>query len=105
MIMGKYILFFASILGSTASFGQYPVTPATVPKNLHIYSSSGNAYVDMVAHDCSGYRYELLRSHVAFDNIFALLLSAQVSGKKVQLRFSGCNSIPQGVIEGAYLVD
>jgi hypothetical protein len=76
-----------------------------VPKNLHVYSTSGGTYVDLVAAGCSGERYYLSPNHVKYDAIFAILLAAQTSGKKVQVRVDKCinGSNPQGIIIGVYL--
>ena len=81
------------------------ITPAVVPKNLHVYSLAGNAYVDLVSFECSGTRFLLEYSHRKYDAIFSLLLSAQLAKKKVKLRIDGCNANNQGKIIGAYLVE
>lgn len=77
-------------------------TPAEVPTNLHVYSGS-TIYVDLVAHDCSGRRYYIKNDHVRYDSIVSILLAAQLSQRKVQLRISGCNAKNQGEIIGVYL--
>lgn len=77
-------------------------TPAEIPANLHVYSGS-TIYVDLVAHDCSGRRYYIKNDHVRYDSIVSILLAAQLSQRKVQLRISGCNAKNQGEIIGVYL--
>ncbi|MBW3533000.1 hypothetical protein [Shewanella sp. NKUCC06_TVS] len=81
------------------------VTPAVVPKNLHIYNVQGSTYVDIVAHDCSGSRYHLNPNHPKYDAIFSMLLSAQLAERKVMVKFDDCinGSNPQGEIIGVYL--
>jgi hypothetical protein len=81
------------------------VIPAAVPKNLHVYNAAGNTYVDTIAYDCSQVRYHLNPGHAKYDAIYSMLLAAQISGKKVQLRIDGCNTIAQGNIIGIYLVE
>lgn len=66
-------------------------TTAAVPKNLHIYSTSGNAYVTLPSKGCSTKGvYSLSGSHPKFDAIFSMLLAAQVGGKEVVARFESC---------------
>lgn len=81
------------------------VTPAAVPKNLHVYSTTGSTYVDHVSQGCSRSRYYLSPNHVKYDAIFSILLAAQLSERKVKLFFSDCvnGSNPQGNIVGVQL--
>lgn len=95
-------LFFSSLSQASAFH-----TPVAVPKNLHVYNTAGSTYVDLVAANCSGYRYYLSQNHPKYDAIFSILLAAQTAGKKVQLRVDKCinGSNPQGNIIGVYLKD
>lgn len=79
------------------------VTAASVPQNIHIYSTSGTLYFDHVAKGCSGYRYYLSTSHPSFDPIVSILLAAQLAERKVVIRFGSCNSNNQGSVIGVYL--
>jgi len=79
------------------------VTPAAVPKYLHVYDEHGNTYVDMPPHACSNNRYRLAPEHKKYDAIYSSLLAAQMAGKEVRLRVNGCNSQAQGHIIGVYL--
>lgn len=80
------------------------LSPSAVPTNLHIYNKNGNTYVDHVAQHCSSGRYYIDPSHKAYDQIVAILLSAQVAGHKVVLRYDGCaNRGTQGKVIGVYL--
>jgi hypothetical protein len=98
----KYIFTLIVFLISASSVAQ-EVTTEAVPKNLHIYSTSGTFYFDHVAVGCSGYRYNLAPSHPSFDTIVSLLLAAQMAEKKVVVRFDGCHSNGQGKVVGVYL--
>ena len=80
-------------------------TPATVPKNLHVYDSAGNTYVDLVAYDCSGGRYHISPAHPKYNIIVSIMMAAQMANKKVVARFDGCNTVPQGKVIGVYLQD
>jgi hypothetical protein len=96
----------AAVALSVISVGASAVdvfTPNAIPKKLHIYSSSGDAFVDMPTVGCAGGRYILSVNHVKFDAIFSLLLTAQTTGTEISLRINGCNSQNQGNIVGAFL--
>jgi hypothetical protein len=82
------------------------ISPAAIPKNLHVYDGSGNTYVDLVAGQCTGSRYFINPDHVKYDAMVSILLAAQVSGKKVQVRYDGCsNNGVQGRVIGVYLLE
>jgi len=74
-----------------------------VPRNIHVFSTSGTVYVDMHNAGCSGSRYALPKSHPAYDTIVSFLLAAQMANKKVQLRLDGCIGNGQGKIIGVYV--
>jgi hypothetical protein len=93
-----FLLSFSSLVAGEATYTDY-----YVPQNLHIYSTSGMAYVKLAAHDCSGHTYQLSPTHPGFEQIFSLLLAAQISGQQVRARFDGCASNGQGRIVGVYL--
>lgn len=104
--MKKLIKFLSVITAFTFSgMSAATVTPEVVPKNLHVYNSIGNTFVDLLPAGCSRARYFLSPKHVKYDAIFAILLSAQTSNKKVQVRIDKCvnGSNPQGNIVGVYL--
>ena len=105
-LMKKLLLaLLMSLCFISVSQAQSMLTPAAVPKNLHVYNKAGNTYVDTIATECSGVRYILEPTHAKYNAVFSLLLAAQMGGKKVSLKFSECNNIPQGIIEGVYLVE
>lgn len=80
------------------------LSPSAVPDNLHVYNQNGLTYVDHVAEHCSSKRYYIDPNHKAYDQIVAILLSAQVAGRKVVLRYDGCvNRGTQGKVIGVYL--
>ena len=90
----------------TNAFAVPDVTTAAVPKNLHVYDSTGKTYVDHVQGVCTTVRYHISPSHVKYDAIVSILLSAQMSNKKVVIRYNGCvNSGSQGELIGVYLVE
>ena len=92
------------LISSMSAAMALPVnTTQAVPKNLHVYNTAGNTYVDLVPHGCSGTRYILNPIHSKYDAIVSILLSAQIAGKNVVLRYEGCNSNLQGQIVGVYL--
>ena len=97
----KYFLLL--LIFSVQVMAEPSVTTSAVPKNLHVYNSNGSTYVDLVPHGCSGTRYYLSPAHAKYDAIVSILLAAQLAGKKVVIRYDGCNSIPQGNIIGVYL--
>lgn len=90
------------------SFGALKAAPintvSAVPRNLHVYNTAGSTYVDHVKDSCSSHRYYISPSHVKYDAIVSILLSAQIAKKKVQLRYDGCvNNDAQGNVVGVYL--
>ena len=104
--MNKYSRLLLLSIVCSFSLQATPVTTIpVVPKNIHIYSDSGSTYVDLVAAGCSGYRYYLPTKHPKYDTIMSILIAAQLSNKKVQGRFDGCNSNSQGKLIGVYLKD
>lgn len=78
-------------------------TPPAIPRNLHIYNSSGYSYVDLVSSGCSSIRYVISPLHVKYDAIMSILLAAQVANREVVIRFDGCNTLNQGQLVGVYL--
>ena len=79
-------------------------TPPSPPNNLHVYDTIGNTYVDHLLDACGSRRYHLSPNHNKYDAIFSVLLAAQVSKKKVIIRYDGCfNNNQQGEIIGVYL--
>jgi len=79
-------------------------TPPSPPNNLHVYDTIGNTYVDQLLDTCGSRRYHLSPNHNKYDAIFSVLLAAQVSKKKVIIRYDGCfNNNQQGEIIGVYL--
>lgn len=105
MQLKSYLVIVLFILSMNKLHAAPVVTPAAVPSMLHVYDAHGNTYVDLVAHGCSGKRYRLNPSHVKYDAVVSVLLSAQVAKKKVVIRYDGCNGVPQGNVIGVYLVD
>ena len=93
---------FLTMLGSNTQAAAEN-TPAAVPKNLHVWNTAGDTYVDLVSSGCSYSRYRLSPSHAKYDTIVSILMAAQISGHKVVIRFDGCNSVNQGTIVGVYL--
>lgn len=89
------MLFSSSVFGLT--------TPETIPKNLHIYSAGGSTFVDAVPHECSGSRYIIKNDHIRYKEIFSMLMAAQISKTKVQLRFEECTDRGRGEVIGVYL--
>ncbi len=78
-------------------------TPEEIPQNIHIVDFAGNTYVDLVPSTCSGSRYYISPGHTKYDTIVSILLAAQISGKKIVLRYDGCNGQNQGKIIGVFL--
>ncbi|WP_153301834.1 hypothetical protein [Endozoicomonas arenosclerae] len=79
-------------------------TDDAVPENLHVYNASGDVYVDHLVDECPTGRYYINRSHPAFETIISILISAQISGKEVKLRYDECrNNGSQGNVVGVYL--
>lgn len=79
--------------------------PAT-PSNLHIYNTGGAAYVQLKAKGCNTTGlYYLSPDHKAFNSIFSILLTAQISSRQVVVNFNECinGNNPRGVITGVYL--
>jgi hypothetical protein len=100
----KIVLLTAVMLAAPVANASPKTTPAAVPKNLHVYNQNGNTYVDHLPADCSSKRYYLSPNHKAYDQIVAILLSAQIAHKKVVLRYDGCtNRGTQGKVIGVYL--
>jgi hypothetical protein len=99
------ILLIASVILATPIANAAPkVTPAAVPQNLHVYDQNGNTYIDHLPHDCTSKRYYISPNLRAYDQIVAILLSAQIAQKKVVLRYNGCtNRGTQGKVIGVYL--
>lgn len=85
----------------SVSFGEN-FSNYSIPKNLHVYNSSGDAYVD-VKFNGSYKRAWLKVSHPKYNAIFALLLAAQLNDETVQIRSLSTNSQGQPVIDGVYL--
>ncbi|MQP57741.1 hypothetical protein FZF11_19930 [Vibrio parahaemolyticus] len=97
MLTGTFLL-------SAPALAEIEETSSMVPKNLHIYDVQGSTFVDLPAHGCSGARYYLDPNHPKYDAILSILLSAQLAGEKVVVRFDGCiNNNTQGRIVGVYL--
>lgn len=96
---------FICILLTTTVMADPLKTDGAIPANLHIYNEAGNTYVDHLAGYCSSRRFILNPNHLKYDELFSLLLAAQMAKKEVRLRFDGCNSIGQGKIVGVYLAD
>ena len=89
-----------------SGFAQNRNTEPGIPDSLHIYNTAGDTYVDHVMDTCLSRRYHLSPNHVKYDAIFSVLLTAQTTQKKVQLKYNGCvNNNQQGEIIGVYLVD
>ena len=79
-------------------------TNAMVPENLHVYNTAGAIYVDMHVDACTGKRYYLSSNNKNYESIYSMLLAAQISQRKVVLRYDGCtNRGSQGKIVGVYL--
>lgn len=95
----KWLVFLATLGMSCMTFGQ-SVTSWAVPRNLHIYSTSGSTFVDHVVHGCAGARYKLSGTHPKYDALFSMLMAAQLADRRVALRYNGCG---QGDIIGVYL--
>ena len=85
------------------AFADIYLTPAAIPENLHVYNENGNTYVDHVVQHCTSERYYIDPDHRAYNQIVAILLSAQVAQKQVVLRYDGCHSNGQGKLIGVYL--
>lgn len=100
--MKKYI--FVTILMLAFSAESYAVdnTPPEIPKDFHVYDTSGNTYVRLIASGCSGITYHLGGNHPKYDTIVSVLLTAQTAQREVQLRFDGCNGQGQGEIVGIF---
>lgn len=78
-------------------------TPAVIPRNLHVYDSAGDSYVDLASYDCSAYRYYINPNIPAYKTIMSILLTAEVTQRPVVIKFDGCNSSNQGIVVGVYL--
>ncbi|WP_444956985.1 hypothetical protein [Microbulbifer sp. ZKSA002] len=79
-------------------------TGDAVPSFLHIFSETGNAYVDHQSGYCNTDRFVLYTTHEKYDAVFSMLLSAQMAEKEVMIRFDGCvNDGDFGKIIGVYL--
>jgi len=93
-------------VASTSVLSAAPdVTGPAVPQNLHVFDALGNTYVDHAPHGCSGKTFLISADHVKYNAIVSILLAAQISGKRVALRYDGCNTAPQGLVVGVYLQD
>ena len=103
--MQKPLLFLSLAFISFNATSAIEHVAMVVPKNLHVYDFSGNTFVDLKAHGCSGFRYHLSPNHPKYDAIFSVLLAAQLAKKTVSVRFDGCvnGSNAQGEIIGVYL--
>ena len=99
----KNLFLIATLLLSGLTYANPEFTPESVPKNLHIYSETGNAFVRLTAHGCAWGTYIIDNDHIEFDAIFSLILAAQISQKPIKLRFDGCNANNQGIVVGVYL--
>ena len=100
----KNILIAVFLFVPSFALADVHLSPSAVPTNLHIYNQTGLTYVDHVAQHCSSKRYFIDPSHRAYDHIVSILISAQVAGRKVVLRYDGCvNKGTQGKIIGVYL--
>jgi len=97
------MLLLTGILLTDYAHATATTTPPSVPRNLHVYNSNGDTYVDLVADTCSGYRYHLSPNHGKYDVIVSILLAAELAGKQVVIRYDGCNGSSQGEIVGVYL--
>ncbi len=100
--MKKIILSVLS-LAAPLLYAEPDLTASAIPTNLHIFNTSGHAYVDMPEKGCSNTRYILYTSHPRFSEIYSMILAAQMANKKIEIRFDGCNDNGQGEIIGAYL--
>ena len=100
----KMRLIASVILATPIAYAEPKITPAAVPQNLHVYDQNGNTYIDLLPSDCSSHRYYISPNLKAYDQIVAILLSAQIAQKKVVLRYDGCtNRGTQGKVIGVYL--
>lgn len=99
----KIVLLTAVILTAPIANSAPKSTPAAVPQNLHVYNQDGNTYIDHLPHGCSSKRYYISPNLKAYDQIVAIFLSAQITQKKVVLRYDGCNRNAQGKVIGVYL--
>lgn len=81
----------ASLLLMTCSVAFAAETPPAVPMKLEILDREGSAFVRLPSHDCSKHGiYKLESSHPRYDQIFDLLMHAQLQGNKVRVHFRGC---------------
>ena len=101
--MFKNILLISTLALSALAWANPEITTGAIPEELHIYSGSGDAFVRLTPHGCSGIKYIIPNTHTEFDAIFSLILAAQLSEKQIKLRFDGCNANNQGIVVGAYL--
>ncbi|ANQ59213.1 MULTISPECIES: hypothetical protein [Vibrio] len=103
--MRKILLSITLLLISAKAIADIEVVSKVVPRNLHVYDFTGNTFVDLKAHGCSGSRYHLSPNHPKYDAIFSVLLAAQLAEKTVSVRYDGCvnGSNAQGSIIGVYL--
>ena len=100
----KMTLIASVILATPIAHAAPKITPAAVPQNLHVYNQIGRTYVDHLKHSCTSKTYYINPDHKAYDQIVAILLSAQVAQRKVVLRYDGCtNRGSQGNVIGVYL--
>lgn len=100
--MRKILVSITLLLISAKAIADIEFVSKVVPRNLHVYDFTGNTFVDLKAHGCSGSRYHLSPNH---DAIFSVLLAAQLAEKTVSVRYDGCvnGSNAQGSIIGVYL--
>ena len=99
----KKLFLIATLILSTLTYATPEITPEAIPEDLHIYSGSGDAFVRLTAHECSGVKYIIPNNHAEFNAIFSLIMAAQLSAKPIKLRFDGCNANNQGIVVGVYL--
>lgn len=91
------------LLVSVVARSEPVATTRDVPSNLRVYDSSGNAYVNLVAHGCSTGGYIIPSNHPRFETIVSILLAAQLAKSDVQIRYDGCNNNNQGIVVGVFL--
>jgi len=98
-----FLVLFLMFVVITSAFAVPAVTDPAVPRNLHVYDVGGNTYVDLVPHGCAQTRYVIRPGHIKYDTIMAMLLSAQLAGKQVRLRYDDCDGNSMGIVVGVYL--
>ena len=85
-------ILFASVLLLSSSLGFAAETPPAVPMKLEILDREGSAYVRLPSHDCAKQGiYKLEANHPRYNQIFDLLMHAQLQGNKVRVHFRGCD--------------